>query len=59
MQMRFASPTIPVSGTAQISTRALRTPAGRSIALEGIAVRASILLRISALVLLLIAILAD
>jgi hypothetical protein len=59
MQMRSISPTIPVSGPAQISTRVLRIPAGRSITLEGIAVRASIILRISVLVLLLISTLAD
>ena len=61
MQMRFAFPTTAASGTARNSTEASRTPVGRSIALEGIAVRGRVLnpLRISALVLLLIAILAD
>ena len=61
MQMRSASPPILPSGTAPLSTGASRALVGRPIVREGIAVRGRVssLLRISALVLLLIAILAD
>jgi hypothetical protein len=60
MQMLSAAPTILASGVAQPSGWAFLPSAGRSIALEGIAVRerAQDLLRSSALVLLIV-ILAD
>jgi hypothetical protein len=61
MQTLSAFSTIPVSGSARPSPGAFRMLAGRSIVIEGIAVRdrALSVLRSSALVLLLIAILAD
>ena len=61
MQMSSFSPAISVSGSGRLSPRESRSAAGRSIVLEGIAVQGRALRgrRRSALVLLLIAILAD